>query len=109
MKKQLLKDSFGWGIALWLIGYALGIVFFFILPPHLIGWAITPIGVALTLWVLFKKVQGDQLKYYFIVAFAWTIIAVVLDYFFIVQALHPTDGYYKLDVYLYYAFTFFFP
>ena len=38
-------------------------------------------------------------------ALVWTFIAVVGDYLFIVKAFKPADGYYKLDVYLYYALT----
>ena len=38
----------------------------------------------------------------------WTIMAVVLDYFFIVKMLNSA-GYYKLDVYIYYATTFALP
>jgi hypothetical protein len=109
MNKQLLRDALGWGLALWLIGYALGMVLFFLVPASLIGWIITPIGTALTVWVLLKKVKGNSLQYYLTVAIAWTLIAIVLDYFFIVQALHPADGYYKPDVYLYYALTFLLP
>lgn len=40
---------------------------------------------------------------------SWTVIAVLGDYLFIVKALKPADGYYKLDVYLYYALTLFIP
>jgi len=109
MNKQLLKDSLGWGFLLWLIGYVLGFAFFFFLPPALIGWVIMPIGILITLLVLFKKVKGNSFGYYLTVAVVWTLIAVVLDYFFIVQALKPADGYYKLDVYLYYALTFLLP
>jgi len=103
MKKTLLKDALGWGFLLWLIGYALGFVFFALVPPAMIGWVIMPIGVALTLWVLFKKVNGETLSYYLWVALSWTVIAVVLDYFLLFKILTPTDGYYKLDVYLYYV------
>lgn len=109
MYKQLLKDSIGWGIILWLIGYFLGFVFFFVIPSSLIGWIITPIGTIITLVVLFKKVKGETLKYYFILSITWTIIAVVFDYLFILKTLKPADGYYKLDVYLYYMLTFIFP
>ena len=109
MKKQLLKDSLGWGFVLWLIGYILGIILFFVLPPSLIGWFILPVGLIITLWVLLKKVKGDTLQYYLILAAAWTVIAAVLDYIFIVKALNPADGYYKLDVYFYYALTFIIP
>jgi hypothetical protein len=109
MDKQLLKYSLGWGIILWLIGYILGIIFFFVLPTALIGWAIMPIGIALMLWVLMKKVKGINAQGYLILAIVWTIIAIVFDYFFIVKMFKPTDGYYKLDVYLYYVFTFTIP
>ena len=105
MNKQLLKDSLGWGFVLWLIGYILGIILFFVLPPSLIGWFILPVGLIITLWVLLNKVKGDKLQYYLILAAVWTVIAVILDYFFIVKMLNPADGYYKLDVYLYYALT----
>ena len=37
MNKQLIRDMLGWGIVLWLIGYILGFVFFFILPPRTHG------------------------------------------------------------------------
>lgn len=109
MNKSLLKDSLGWGFLLWLIGYILGFVLFFVVPPAMIGWVITPIGVLLTLWVLFKKVKGASYSHYVIVAVIWTILAIALDYFFIVKMLKPADGYYKLDVYLYYALTFILP
>jgi hypothetical protein len=75
----------------------------------LIGWIILPIGLIITIWLLLKKVKGDTLQYYFIVAVIWTAIAVVLDYLLIVKALKPMDGYYKLDVYLYYLLTFIIP
>jgi hypothetical protein len=42
-------------------------------------------------------------------AIVWTLIAIVFDYLFIVKALNPADGYYKLDVFLYYALTFILP
>lgn len=109
INKQLLKDSLGWGFILWLIGYILGFIFFFVLPPKFIGWVIMPVGVIITLLVLFKKIKSNTLQYYFVLAAVWTVIAVILDYFFIVKMLKPTDGYYKLDVYLYYLLTFIFP
>jgi hypothetical protein len=109
MNKQLIVDSLLWGFLLWLIGYILGFIFFFLLPPALIGWGIMPVGVIVTLLVLFKKIKGTTLKYYFILAVAWTLIAVVLDYLFLVKTLNPVDGYYKLDVFIYYALTFILP
>ena len=105
MNGQLLKDSLGWGLALWLIGYIAGIVLFFVLPPSMIGWAILPVGIVVTWWVLLKRVKASGLQYYLVLAVVWTLIAVVFDYFFIVKAFKPADGYYKLDVYLYYGLT----
>jgi hypothetical protein len=109
MKKQLLKDSLGWGLALWFIGYVLGIILIFLLPVSLVGWAIMPIGIIITFWVLLKKVKDGSFQQYLILAVVWTVIAVVFDYLFIVKAFQPEDGYYKLDVYLYYATTFISP
>ena len=109
MNRQLLKDALGWGVVLWLIGYVLGVVLFAFVPTNLIGWVITPIGIAITLWVAFRKVKGDTLQYFCVVAVFWTAIAVVGDYLGIVKALKPADGYYKPDVYLYYALTFLIP
>ena len=105
MSKQFLKDAVGWGFVLWLIGYALGFVFFALVPVNVIGWIIMPIGAVITLWVAFKKLKGDTLLYYGLVGLAWTLIAILGDYLFIVKALNPGDGYYKPDVYLYYALT----
>ena len=109
MTRQFIKDTLGWGFLLWLIGYALGMILFSIVPLYMIGWIIMPIGAVITLWVLFKKVSGDSLKYYLVLAVVWTFIAIVFDYFFLVKAFKPADGYYKLDVYLYYALTFVLP
>lgn len=109
MTKQFYKDAFGWGIILWLIGYVLGMVLFSVVPLSLIGWIILPIGTTITLWVLFKKVKGESFQYYLFLAVVWTLIAVDFDYFFIVIAFKPADGYYKLDVYLYYALNFVLP
>ena len=109
MNRQLLKDSLGWGFILWLIGYILGIVLFAVLPSSLIGWVIMPIGIVVTLWVLMRRVKANGLHQFAILAGVWTVIAVIFDYVFIVKAFSPADGYYKLDVYLYYALTFAIP
>jgi hypothetical protein len=109
MTKQLYKTAFGWGFILWLIGYALGVMLFSVVPILVIGWIIMPIGILITLWVLLKKVTIDSFQSYVLLAVVWTLIAIVLDYFFLVKAFEPADGYYKLDVYLYYALTFVLP
>lgn len=109
MNRQLLKDGLGWGIVLWVIGYILGIVLFMIVPHSIVGWVIMPIGILLTLWVLLKKVKGTSLQYYFLLSIIWTLVAIIFDYFFLVKLFKPADGYYKLDVYIYYLLTFILP
>ena len=109
MNTQLLKDTMGWGFLLWLIGYILGIVLFMIVPPAILGWIIMPIGIVITLWVLFKKVNNNSFSHYLLLAIIWALIAIIFDYFFLVKIFKPADGYYKLDVYLYYILTFALP
>jgi hypothetical protein len=109
LTKQFYKDAFGWGFILWLIGYALGIMLFTVVPLSVVGWIIMPIGTIITIWVLFKKVKWDSVHYYASLAVIWVLIAVVFDYFFLVKVFKPVDGYYKLDVYLYYTLTFVLP
>jgi hypothetical protein len=86
-KNQFYKDAFFWGLVLWLIGYLLGMILFFVVPSDMIGWVIMPIGIIITLWVLFKKIKGDSLHYYLYLAIVWTLTAIVFDYLFIVKAL----------------------
>jgi len=109
MTRQFVKDAFGWGFILWLIGFALGVMLFAFVPPSLIGWVIMPIGIIITLWILWRKVKADSFRYYALLAMVWVLIAIACDYLFLVKALKPADGYYKLDVYLYYALTFVLP
>ena len=102
MEKQTILDTLGWGIILWLIGYVLGIILFFVVPAPLIGWMILPVGIILTLWVLLARIGKRDLRYYALLAFAWTAIAISCDYLFIVILIHPAEPYYKADVYVYY-------
>lgn len=109
MDKKILKYGFIWGFILWFIGYALGVVLYPFVPTSHIGWFIMPVGLLITVWVLWKKVKLSNLKEYLILASVWTIIAIIFDYVFLVRLLKPADGYYKLDVYLYYLLTFVMP
>jgi hypothetical protein len=109
MTRQLLKDTILWGFLLWFFGYILGFVFFAFVPQNLLGWAIMPFGLAITFWVLFKKIKSNDFRDYLTLAVVWTIMSVLFDYFFLVKLLNPADGYYKLDVYLYYLLTFLTP
>lgn len=70
----------------------------------MIGWIIAPIGTLITLLVLFKKIEGGDFGYYLKLGIVWLLLAIILDYFFIVKMLNPV-GYYKPAVYLYYGLT----
>jgi hypothetical protein len=109
MNWQLVKEALGWGIVLWLIGYVLGVALFAFVPVAVIGWILMPVGIVITLFVLLKRIKGTSFLHYAVLAVVWTMLAVVLDYLLLVKLFKPADGYYKLDVYLYYAFTFFLP
>lgn len=74
-----------------------------------IGWVIMPLGTVITLWVLFKKIKSSKFSYYPTLAIVWTPIAIIFDYIFLVKMFKPQDGYYKLDVYIYYLLTFTLP
>lgn len=104
LNKNFLYDSLGWGVFLWVIGYLLGIVFFYIFPS-IIGWIIAPLGLLIMLWVLLKKIDSTSWLYYLALGAAWTLIAIALDYFLLVKLFKPADGYYKADVYFYYVLT----
>lgn len=109
MNKDILKSGLGWGLLLWLIGYILGFALFFVVPPSMLGWIIMPIGTLITLWVLYVKVPLRTWGESWSIALVWVALAGLLDYLFIVKLLNPPDGYYKLDVYLYYILTFLLP
>jgi hypothetical protein len=108
--KQLLKDTAGLGIVLWLIGYLASLVLFISSFAPLMGWILiivfTPVTIAITFW-WFRERDGLDLKYFAGVGIAWVIIAVVLDYLFIVLLFSAT--YYGIDVFIYYALTFLIP
>ncbi len=106
--RKIFFNTVIWGFVLWLFGYILGIVLFVFVPKHLIGYYILPFGVALTLWVLFKKIKRKNFSCYIGLGLIWTIMAVVLDYLFIVKLFQSSD-YYKPDVYVYYMLTFALP
>jgi hypothetical protein len=107
-KKKIFLNTISWGFLLWLFGYVLGIIFFAFVPKEVLGWAIMPFGIFVTLWVLFKKIERESFGCYIGLGFFWVVIAIVLDYLFIVKLFKSTD-YYKLDVYVYYILTFVLP
>ena len=104
-----IKDTVGLGTLLWLFGYLTSMVLFFSPFVSIMGWIITivftPVTIAITWW--WFRVRNLTLLYYAGVGLVWTVIAVVLDFFFIVQLFHAT--YYSPDVFIYYALTFLIP
>jgi len=75
------------------------------------GWIITAVFTPFTIlvtWWWFEKRERLPLQYYAGVGVAWTLIAVVLDYLFIVLLFKATT-YYAPDVFLYYAIIFLIP
>ena len=107
-KVKIFLNTVVWGFALWVFGYVLGFLFFALVPKELIGWYITPFGIAFTLWVLLKKIKREEFMCYIGLGILWTVLAVILDYVFIVKMLNSAN-YYKLDVYFYYASTLILP
>jgi hypothetical protein len=105
---KIFLNTVFWGLMLWLFGYILGMIFFAFVSKDMIGWYILPLGVIFMLWVLLKKIQREELMCYFGLGLIWTIMAVILDYVFVVKLLKAV-GYYKLDVYVYYILTFILP
>jgi hypothetical protein len=108
--KQWIKDTAGLGVVLWLIGYLASLVLFFSPYAGIMGWILlavfTPVTIAVTWW-WFRQRERLPLQYYACVGVAWTLIAVVLDYLFIVLMFQAT--YYESDVFVYYAVTFLIP
>jgi hypothetical protein len=108
--KQWIKDTAGLGTALWLIGYLASLALFFTPFAGIMGWILlaifTPVTIAITWW-WFRKRERLSLQYYAGVGVAWVLIAVVLDYLFIVLLFQAT--YYGVDVFVYYAVTFLIP
>lgn len=107
--KEWIKDTCGLGTIIWLIGYLTSIVLFFSPFAGIMGWIITPVFTPVTIvitWWWFRA-RNLALTYYVAVGLIWTLIAIVLDYLFIVQLFQAT--YYGPDVFLYYALTFLIP
>ena len=107
--QQILKDTAGLGTGLWLVGYIASLLLFVSPYAAIMGWILlavfTPVTIAVAWW--WFKARDLALTYYAKVGAAWTVIAVVLDYLFIVLLFQAT--YYGPDVFVYYAVTFLVP
>ncbi len=107
--QQWIKDTGGLGIVFWLIGYLASLVLFFSPFAESMGWILlilcTPVTCIITWW--WFRSRSLPLSYYLKVGIAWTAIAIVFDYLFIVLLLDAL--YYGADVFIYYALTFLIP
>jgi len=107
--KAWIRDTAGLGTALWLLGYLASLMLFFTPFAGNMGWILTAVFTPVTLAVTWWWFRGRALPltYFAGVGIAWTAIAVLLDYLFIVRLFQAP--YYGPDVYLYYALTFLIP
>jgi len=103
-RKKIFLNTLFWGFMLWLFGYILGFIFFAFVPKENIGWYILPLGLMATLWVLLTRINRESFMCYIGLGIIWTIMAIILDYVFLVMLFNSRD-YYKLDVYAYYILT----
>lgn len=74
------------------------------------GWILTAVFTPVSLvvvWGWFRKREYLPLQYYAGVGVAWVLIAIVLDYLFIVLLFQA--HYYENDVFVYYTVTFLIP
>jgi len=110
---QELVDTIGFGFLLWLIGYFMG--FFIITIPGYpeimtIPVILTAFSLAVALvtaafaYVRFRKRREVSWLYAFLVGIAWTTLAIVLDFIFIVL-LFNAPSYYRPHIFIYYAIT----
>jgi hypothetical protein len=107
----VFKDTAGLGTLFWLIGYLAGMLLFFTPFADSMGWIIFVVFTPFTIWVTYRWFRPRKrlsLQYYAGVGVAWTLIAVVLDYLFIVL-LFNAAAYYSLHIFLYYALMFLIP
>jgi len=109
--KQWINDTAGLGMALWLIGYLASLALFFTSFAGIMGWILlavfTPVTSAIAWWWFRQREPPLPLQYYAGVGLAWMLIAIVLDFLFIVLMFQAT--YYDVDVFVYYAVTFLIP
>lgn len=106
-----IRDTAGLGIFFWIIGYLASFVLYFTPLSSVMGWVLLVIFTPLTTgiaWWWFRQRERLPLRYYAGVGVAWMLIAVVLDFFFIVK-FFGTVTYYAPDVFLYYALMFLVP
>jgi hypothetical protein len=109
--EQILRDTLYAGTLLWIAGYLASMaVYFSGLNYDFWGKVVLLVYIPCTFVVTLRYFSGRDLTlpYYCLVGLAWSIIAVLLDYPFIVLRFGAFQ-YYTPDVYLYYAAMFIIP
>ena len=107
--QTLLKDTVVLGVLLWLLGYIASLLLFVSPFAGIMGWILIAVFTPVSVIIVWRWFTGRDLPlaYYAGLGIAWTVIAVVFDYLFIVLLFSAT--YYGLDVFVYYAITFLIP
>jgi hypothetical protein len=107
--QTIAKDTAGLGILLWLIGYIASLLLFMSPLAGIMGWILIAVFTPVSVLIVWRWFTGRDLPlaYYAGLGIAWTAIAVVFDYLFIVLLFSAT--YYGPDVFVYYAITFLIP
>lgn len=107
--RTLLKGTAGLGVLLWLLGYIASLLLFVSPFAGIMGWILIAVFTPVSVIIVWRWFTGRDLPlaYYAGLGIAWTVIAVVFDYLFIVLLFSAT--YYGLDVFVYYAITFLIP
>lgn len=110
MSKTKLIDTIGLGFAVWLVGYAAGMMLFAFVPLSVLGWFVLAVLIPVAIFIAYKRFRGMKAPalYFLFVAASWVSLAVVFDHLFIVKAFN-VQNYYDVDVFIYYALTFFIP
>ena len=108
--KSRIIDIFVFGILIWLIGYIASLILFSFVPNNILGWILCLIFTPVTIIIAYFRFRNRKLKLfcYFMTVVFWMLIAMILDYLFIVRLFHSVN-YYKLDVFVYYIITFLIP
>ena len=108
--KSRMIDIFVFGILIWLMGYIASLILFSFVPNNILGWILCIIFTPITFIIAYYRFRNRNLGLfcYFMTGVFWALIAIILDYIFIVKLFNAV-GYYKLDVFVYYSITFLIP
>lgn len=108
--KSRVSDAVGIGCLLWLMGFALSLALFALLPERLMGQVILTIMAPVSFVIAFYRLRfkSEHILYFVLVGIIWLFIAIVLDYIFIVT-LFSIKNYYDAEVVFYYLITLIIP